>query len=46
MLDQLLTEVPSGVERADVLFALASTFRTKSAETNELFEEALAAGGG
>ena len=42
MLDQLLTEVPSGVERADVLFALASTFRAKSAETNQLFEEALA----
>ena len=42
MLDQLLTEVPFGVERADILFGLAVTFRTKSAEMNELFEEAVA----
>ncbi len=42
MLDQLLTEVSLGVERADILLALAVTFRTRSAETNELFAEALA----
>ena len=42
MLDQLLTEVPFGVERADILFGLAVTFRTKSAEMNEL----LRGGGG
>ncbi len=40
MLDQLLTEVPSGVERADVLVALASTFRADSM-ASDLFEEAL-----
>ncbi len=42
LLDQLLTEVPSGVERADVLFALASTFRADSATMMDLFDEALA----
>ena len=42
MLEHLLGEVPSGVERADVLFALAAT-RQRDAPTLVLFcDEALA----
>jgi DNA-binding CsgD family transcriptional regulator len=46
LLDQLLTEVPSGAERADVLFALAYTFRGDPPTTNKLFDEALAQAAG
>jgi DNA-binding CsgD family transcriptional regulator len=41
MLEQLLTEVPSGVERADVLFALALTFGPGVPAMIELCDEAL-----
>ena len=41
MLEQLLEEVPSGVERADVLFALVWTFRADSSAMIELSDEAL-----
>ncbi len=33
MLESLLEEVPSGVERADVLFALAVTFDGEAGRT-------------
>jgi DNA-binding CsgD family transcriptional regulator len=46
LLDQLLTEVPPGVERADVLFALAHTFRDDPPTTNHLLDEALAQAAG
>jgi ATP/maltotriose-dependent transcriptional regulator MalT len=42
MLEQLLTEVPSGVERADILFGLLSTFRGDSQTQLRLSDEALA----
>ena len=42
MFRQLLTEVSPGVERADVLFALASTFETDIPTLIELCDEALA----
>ncbi len=45
LLNQLLTEAPPGVERADVLFALASTFRA-DATASELVGEALAQAAG
>ena len=41
LLDELLTEVPSGVERADVLFARLSTFRGGTPALLELCDEAL-----
>jgi DNA-binding CsgD family transcriptional regulator len=41
LLEQLLTETDSGVERADVLFELASTFRGRRARLIELCDEAL-----
>ncbi len=41
ILDQLLTEVPGGPERADVLVALASTFRGDPQARIQLCEEAL-----
>jgi DNA-binding CsgD family transcriptional regulator/Cdc6-like AAA superfamily ATPase len=41
LLDQLLTEVPSGPERADVLFARVSTFRGNNALLLDLCDEAL-----
>jgi predicted ATPase/DNA-binding CsgD family transcriptional regulator len=42
ILAQLRTEVPAGVERADVLFALASTWRSDRATLTQLCDEALA----
>jgi DNA-binding CsgD family transcriptional regulator len=42
LLRPLLTEVPSGVERADILFALVVTMRGQTVEKIELAEEALA----
>ena len=42
MLEQLLAEVPSGVERADVLFELASTERHDNETLIALEDEALA----
>ena len=42
MLEQLLAEVPSGVERADVLFELASTAEATIPTLIELCDEALA----
>ena len=44
MLDRLLEEVPPGAERADVLFALASTFAGDTALVLALCDEALAGG--
>ena len=41
MLEQLLEEVPSGVERADVLVALVGTFKADSPTLIELSDEAL-----
>ena len=41
MLEQLLEEVPSGVERADVLVALVRTFKADSPTLMELSDEAL-----
>src|SRR5262249_15802573 len=38
----LLLEVPSGIERADILFALAMTFGADRSTTTELYDEALA----
>jgi DNA-binding CsgD family transcriptional regulator len=46
ILDQLLTEVPSGLERADTLFALASTFRGDPQARIALCEEALSEASG
>jgi ATP/maltotriose-dependent transcriptional regulator MalT len=40
-LERLLDEVPSGLERSDVLFALASTFRADPRTIVELCERAL-----
>jgi DNA-binding CsgD family transcriptional regulator len=42
LLEPLLAEVPSGVERADILFALVVTMRGQTLEKIELIEEALA----
>ena len=42
LLRPLLAEVPSGVERADILFALVVTMRGQTIEKIELAEEALA----
>ncbi len=42
ILEQLLTEVPSGVERSDVLLALASTFTADTPTQLQLSDEALA----
>ena len=44
MLEQLLTEVPSGVERADILFGLAYSWRAAVPRGLELCDEALAEG--
>ena len=41
ILDQLLTALPHGVERADVLFELASTLKADSQITIDLLNEAL-----
>jgi DNA-binding CsgD family transcriptional regulator len=41
LLEQLLTDIPRGVERADVLFELAATLRTDPQTTIELLDEAL-----
>ena len=46
MLEQLLAEVPPGVERADVLFALASTSPRQHPELIALCDEALAEAAG
>ena len=45
MLDELLQEAPSGVERADVLFELALTRRANAPRIIELCNEALAEAG-
>jgi DNA-binding CsgD family transcriptional regulator len=42
ILEQLLTEVPSGVERADILFGLAHAWRAAVPRGLELCDEALA----
>lgn len=42
LLRPLLVDVPSGVERADILFALVVTMRGQTVEKIELAEEALA----
>jgi tetratricopeptide (TPR) repeat protein len=42
MLEQLLTETPSGIERADVLFALAYALRGERTAIIEICDEALA----
>ena len=41
ILEQLLDDVPPGVERADVLFALASTLHADAGTTIELLDRAL-----
>ncbi len=41
LLEQLLTEVPSGVERADILLALGWTFLTRLPTMKEHFDDAL-----
>ena len=46
LLDRLLTEVQPGVERADVLFALASTFRADAHASIAICDEALAEASG
>jgi DNA-binding CsgD family transcriptional regulator len=46
MLEQLRMEAPSGVERADVLFALASVLRADRMTIVELCDEALAEAAG
>ena len=46
LLEQLLTETASGVERADVLFELALTFQWKRTRLIELCDEALVHAGG
>jgi DNA-binding CsgD family transcriptional regulator len=46
LLDDLLDEVPSGVERADVLFELASIFGVDIPEMLELHDQALAEAAG
>ena len=46
ILDQLSTEVPAGVERADVLFALATTFRAEAPTESGSVEEAAAEAAG
>jgi DNA-binding CsgD family transcriptional regulator len=45
LLEQLLAEVPSGVERADVLIALAGTFKADLPTLTELCYEALTEAG-
>jgi DNA-binding CsgD family transcriptional regulator len=42
LLEQLLTEIPPGVERAAVLFPLAMMFRGDSASARRLFDQAVA----
>ena len=42
LLEQILTEVPEGLERSDVLFELASTLRADPQTTIERLDEALA----
>jgi ATP/maltotriose-dependent transcriptional regulator MalT len=42
LLEQLLCEVPSGLERADILLALAGTFKGSVSTLIELCDEALA----
>jgi ATP/maltotriose-dependent transcriptional regulator MalT len=42
ILSELLEEVPPGLERADILYSLASTFRADPARMAELCDEALA----
>src|SRR5262249_12878808 len=46
MLEQLLPEVPPGVERADVLFGLASTLRADPETTIAILTDALAEAAG
>jgi hypothetical protein len=46
MLEQLLCEVPHGLERADVLYELASTLAADPGATIELLTEALAEAAG
>lgn len=45
LLEELLGEVPSGVERSDILFELGSTFRADRAGLIALCDEALAEAG-
>jgi DNA-binding CsgD family transcriptional regulator len=46
LLDELLKDVPAGVERADVLSALASTFSTDAVSSVTICDEALAEASG
>ena len=46
LLEQLLTEVPSGVERSDLLFELGRTLRADRLTAVAFYDEALAEAGG